>query len=875
LGGVLEMQKNARISTGIAGVDQVVDSLRLGDNVVWQTDSIEDYKKMVRAYASQAMHDKRNLVYLCFGQHPPLVEDDEVTTTYYLNPKLGFEAFSSSVHEIATREGRYAFYIFDCLSDLLSSWANDLMIGNFFRVTCPYLFELDTVAYFCILRNRNSVDTIERIRDTTQLFIDLLNVNEGCIIYPRKVWERYSPTMFMPHMQIGEAYLPVNSSLQASRVLSGIYGLYPGKLEGKLDYWDKMFIRAAELIEMDNIDPETANEKRQMQEQLLHMLISRDERLLELARTYLKLEDLLEVRDRLIGSGFIGGKTVGMILARKILESDCSLNWKEWLEPHDSFYIGSDVYYTYLVENGAWKLRLEQKRDENYFGLASRLKNIILNGTFPEFIRKQFYQITEYYGQSPIIVRSSSLLEDGFGNAFAGKYESIFCVNQGSTQQRFEAFENAVKQVFASTMNEDALTYRKMRGMAARDEQMALLVQRVSGSQHKQYFFPDLAGVALSHNSYVWCNDIDPHAGLMRIVVGLGTRAVDRVEEDYPRIVALDHPLLRVDNSPEGLRKYSQHRLDVLDTAANQEGVVNINSLEPRSSNMDYWHLIAERDNETANRMKKLGIGQEAWLINFERLFSETDVVDRMKVMLKVLESAYHYPVDTEFTINFTLNNEMHLNLLQCRPLQTIQAPGKFDENRASHGEESLLFSTCGNYMGWGIENPVRYIVYVDAKSYNSLDNREKYSIARLIGQLNRFFKESEYILIGPGRWGSGMPNLGVPVSFAEIHHASVLVEYAVNQAGYMPELSYGTHFFNDLVETGILYVALFPGDWSSTLDFDLIRSYENCLSGISPDGSEYEETVYVVDLGTKKQQLWVDIDQNLNKLQAFIEYNR
>lgn len=860
------------VSTGIDGIDEVIHSLRLGDNVVWQCDSIDDYAKMVKAYANQARRDNRKLVYLCFGQHEPLVDDSEATTTYYLNPKLGFEAFSTSVHEIATREGPNAFYIFDCLSDLLSSWANDLMIGNFFRVTCPYLFELDTVAYFCILRNRNSIDTIDRIRDTTQLFIDLLRVDDQCMVYPRKVWQRYSPTMFMPHMQIADKYIPINSSLQASRLLSGIHGLYPGKLEGKLDYWDKMFIHARELTEANEQDPLIAEETGQMLELLLHMMISRDERVLELARTYFRLGDLLDIRDRLIGSGFIGGKTVGMLLSRKILETDTNAAWKEWLEPHDSFYIGSDVYYTYLVENGAWKLRLEQKSDENYFSLAGSLKEVILSGSFPEFIRKQFYQITEYYGQAPIIVRSSSLLEDGFGNAFAGKYESVFCVNQGSPEQRFQAFENAVKQVFASTMNDDALTYRKLRGMAARDEQMALLVQRVSGSQHQQYFFPDLAGVALSRNSYVWRNDIDPTAGLMRIVVGLGTRAVDRVEEDYPRIVALDRPLLRVDNSAEALRKYSQHRMDVLDTAGNMEGVISVNSLDPYQPDLAYWDLIAERDNETANRMRKLGLGQDAWLISFEKLFLETDLIEKMRSMLKVLERAYNYPVDTEFTVNFTLNNEMHLNLLQCRPLQTIKTSCGEGLYRNRKSDEKLLFSTVGKYMGWGIEKPVRYVVFIDAASYKSLTNRDKYSIARLVGGLNRLLKGSEYILIGPGRWGSGMPNLGIPVSFAEIHHTSVLVEYAVNQEGYMPELSYGTHFFNDLVETGILYAALFPGDGPSTLDLDVINNYENCLSDLNPEWSDWRDTIKVIDLAAGKQQLWVDIDHKTYTLEAFIE---
>src|SRR4030042_270471 len=139
----------------------------------------------------------------------------------------------------------------------------------------------------------------------------------------------------------------------------------------------------------------------------------------------------------------------------------------------------------------------------------------------------------EYFGQSPIIVRSSSLLEDAFGNAFAGKYESVFCVNQGSPEQRYADFEEAVRTVYASTMSEDALTYRLERGLDQQDEQMALLVQRVSGSYRNGYFFPDLAGVGMSHNAFVWKPDLDPKAGMPRLVFGVGTKICTRVGADY------------------------------------------------------------------------------------------------------------------------------------------------------------------------------------------------------------------------------------------------------------------------------------------------------------------------------------------------------
>lgn len=174
----------------------------------------------------------------------------------------------------------------------------------------------------------------------------------------------------------------------------------------------------------------------------------------------------------------------------------------------------------------------------------------------------------DYYGQAPIIVRSSSLLGDSFTNAFAGKYRSEFCANQGSPDDRLENFLRAVKLVYASALNPDALLYRQKGGLGEGDEQMAILVQRVSGMPYKEYFFPSLAGVAFSRNLYAWTDRIDPQRGMIRLVFGLGTRAVNRVGGDYPRMIAISHPQL----SPQvgtKIAKYSQRKVDLLDLEAN------------------------------------------------------------------------------------------------------------------------------------------------------------------------------------------------------------------------------------------------------------------------------------------------------------------
>ncbi len=283
--------------------------------------------------------------------------------------------------------------------------------------------------------------------------------------------------------------------------------------------------------------------------------------MLELVERYLTLEDIVRIRKRMIGTGLIGGKTLGMLLARAIL-SQQSERPAEIFEAHDSFFIGSDVFYTYLVRNGVWWVRQNQRNPETFLDGADQARQNILTGRLPDYIVKQIENMLDYFGQSPIIVRSSSLLEDNFGNSFAGKYESVFCANQGSREKRLDDFLAAMRTIYASSMSEKALRYRAQRRLLDRDEQMALLVMRVSGEMHGRDFFPDMAGVGFSFNPYAWSEYIDPKAGVVRLVFGLGTRAVDRSDDDYTRIVALNAPNRRPEANFDEVRDHAQQRVD-------------------------------------------------------------------------------------------------------------------------------------------------------------------------------------------------------------------------------------------------------------------------------------------------------------------------
>jgi hypothetical protein len=642
--------------------------------------------------------------------------------------------------------------------------------------------------------------------------------------------------MFFPHnIKDDEAF-----SITASTQASALFSKFNWSRE-KLDYWEVTFDQAEASLSLP--DEKQAKSK----ELLLRLLLGKESRMIELCRKYFTLEDLLNIKKRQIGTGFIGGKSVGMLLARKILQQDPENRFEQLLEPHDSFYLGSDIFYTYIVQNGWWTLRTKQKTNSGYYKHSEELKKKMMDGKFPQVMRDQFIKMLEYFGQSPIIVRSSSLLEDNFGNAFAGKYESVFCVNQGTPEERYEAFEQAVRKVYASTMNKDALAYRANRGLSQKDEQMALLVQRVSGDYHGDWFFPHAAGVGNSSNLYVWDKSIDMNAGMLRLVFGLGTRAVERVDGDYPRIVCLDNPSRPPLISHGDERQYSQHNVDVLDLRKNVLICDELDTILQTDIKADK-ELFATVDYREMARIRELGYKTgDRHILTFDRLLKNTTFPENMRSMLSVLSGAYDYPVDIEFTVNFLPDGDYRINLVQCRPLQTKGLGKAVDMPQVQECRDCLIKSS-GNFMGGNVHLPIDYIVYVDPMEYIGLPDRDKYTVARQIGELNLALRGANTMLIGPGRWGTTTPSLGVPVHFTELCNMSVICELAFKDGGLMPELSYGSHFFQDLVEADIFYVALFDDDDVFFNKDKIIRS-ENIISTLLPKKALFNNVIRVVRL--------------------------
>ncbi len=651
-----------KVLSGIPEMDTALDYIRLGDNVVFRVSNLEEFHLFVDPYVEQAKKDKRNLIYFRFASHEPLVEDCPEVKTYVIPLSHQFETFTVEIHNIIEKEGRDAFYVFDCLSELQTAWATDLMMGNFFRVTCPFLFILDTVAFFPVLRGKHSIAAINKISNTTQLFLDVYSEQETVYVRPSKVWNRSSETMFLPHLYNLEtkSFRPVLDGVHSSRFYQVLRKYQRPGEEQYMDSWDRFFNTAKTLHEAGVPIDEYCSE-------MCNIMMTRDEKMREMVKTHFTPEDYFLTRSNMIGTGMIGGKACGMLLARAILRNNAP-EIDEVLEPHDSFFMGSDMYYTYIVDNDFWDLRIRQRTEEGFFALAEEFAQKLLTGSFSEEMRTHFRNILEYYGQDPFIVRSSSILEDGFGNAFAGKYESVFCANRGTIEERLEEFENAIKMVYASTMSMSALDYRRRRGLDKKDEQMALLIQRVSGSYYGSYYMPCAAGVGYSYSPYQFMKNTDPTAGMLRLVMGLGTSAVDRTEGSYPRLVSLDRPEATTYTSAAEKHQYSQRRVETVDTSSHTLKKLSLQELETKMPNY-LLQVLTERDSEAEYRLRELGRSGAVRFISCQGLVKNRELMGQIQKLMQCIQTEYGQPVDIEYTMNLSEDGEYTINLLQCRPL--------------------------------------------------------------------------------------------------------------------------------------------------------------------------------------------------------------
>lgn len=573
---------------------------------------------------------------------------------------------------------------------------------------------------------------------------------------------------------------------------------------------------------------------------LIRTMISDQLRYINVAKEWFTISDLVEIRRRKLGTGRIGGKAAGMLLALRILQEAGDSEVKECICTPDSYFIGSDVFYTFVSYNNLvhWndqKYKMEEEMRAEY----PQILHDYETSEFPQDFLNDLSGLLERVGKKPLIVRSSSLLEDNFGTSFAGKYESVFCPNQGKKQDNLRALTKAIIRVYASTLNPNALLYRRSKGLQDYDERMGILIQVVEGEQFGSFYLPHAAGVAFSRNLYRWAPNIRREDGFVRLVWGLGTRAVDRVGNDYPRLVALSHPLLRPSTDPTSIRRYSQQYVDVINLVENELQTLPVHEvLDPSYPPLRYLAQIDQDGYMVSMRSRLMDGGVKNLVLTFEDLLKRTSFADRMKRMLHTLEENYHAPVDMEFTASVKEQNavkpQVCITILQCRP-QSYLVSNEQATLPLNLKPEDVVFSTRF-VVPEGVIPEINYVVYVPPEGYfalGTLDSRAQ--VVRAISRLNDALKDELFICIGPGRWGSSNSDLGVSVNYGDIYNTKALVELAGPKIGPAPEPSLGTHFFQDLIEQQIFPLAVYLEDEQSVFNLKFFDDTPNRINDWIP----------------------------------------
>jgi hypothetical protein len=261
--------------------------------------------------------------------------------------------------------------------------------------------------------------------------------------------------------------------------------------------------------------------------------------------------------------------------------------------------------------------------------------------------------------------------------------------------------------------------------------------------------------------------------------------------------------------------------------------------------------LFASPDTEMERMIRERNMKSSTpWIITFTRLFSDTAFIEDIGSILRILQDAYEYPVDIEFTLNFDEDRNYRINLLQCRPYQTLKATGAVKE-LDNVQDSNIVLKTHGPIIGSSMHRPVDRIIYVSPKEYGKLSERDRHGVAAVVGKIANLDKRSSKstMLIGPGRWGTTTPSLGVPVKFSAINNVSVLCEIAEMHEGLIPDVSLGTHFFNDLVELDILYMAVYPEKDNNVINREFLNSAESRLEDIYPEDAKWSDVVRVIEL--------------------------
>lgn len=762
------------------------------------------------------------------------------------------------------------------------------VIVDLLRETNPILLNRISRKMMNYLFKRNIKDVagfIERLRAEGEKVYAAMgfNPNEPAPRYDRNVFEQFADEIFrIANNELLDEEIGRMLRLWLRHEQARFLTLAAGKRDVQLGEVTDAVHRFSLMPDAQrSLSPE---ENQGLRVALIRRFYSENLDYINTTKKHVDVADFADILSRTIGPasgvGKLGGKAAGLFRAEAILEAVKQQNvLLRNVSTPKTWYVTSDGIMDFLNYNALEEMPNIKYRDpseirQEHFYLEQIFKNSALS---PEIIAGLSLALDDF-GERPLVVRSSSLLEDSAGSSFAGKYKSLFVANQGTKKDRLEGLVNAILEVYASVFSPDPLEYRRERGLIDFHEEMAVLIQEVVGRRVGKFFFPAFAGVAFSRNEFRWSPRIRRTDGIIRLVAGLGTRAVDRVGEDYPVLISPGQPNLRVNVTPEDVLRYSQKYIDV------------INLESRRFETLTFDRLLKELGHDFPALSQIVAMYREGQivppvgalmdlksgipLITFTNLIERSPFIPELMAMLTILEKELGFPVDIEFACDGDVHRPY---LLQCRPqsygagaITSVAIP-------ADIPGDSVLF-TANRYITTGQIDGVEYIVYVDPIAYDAIGNMDDLiQVGKVVGELNHRLPNRKFILMGPGRWGSrGDIKLGVRVTYSDINNTAMLIEIARSKKGYVPELSFGTHFFQDLVEANIRYLPLYPDEPGLVFNEAFLKESPNVLRRVMPGTDPLEHIIQVVHVPKAADGATVSIlmDGDNEKAVAFLTRN-
>ena len=559
-----------------------------------------------------------------------------------------------------------------------------------------------------------------------------------------------------------------------------------------------------------------------------------------------------------MGDGSLGGKARGLAFLNRLIEKHSLTDRYENISisiPR-SIVISTEYFDEFILENGLQYVIDSELSDDEILSefVASRLPEGLISGL------KTYLKTVD----TPLAVRSSSKLEDSNYQPFAGVYSTYMIPHVDNKDMMLRILDKAIKSVYASVFYNGSRTYIQTTGNLQSEEKMAVVIQNICGSEHNGLYYPLISGVGRSVNFYPIGGE-RMEDGIVNVVFGLGKSVVEggktlRFSPEFPKkILQLSQPYLAMRDSQKMM-----FALDLRPGAfkiSRNEGVnlahIPVTEVIPDYANSN---LVFSTYSAVNSRIVPGVEESGARIVSFDAIlkYGKYPLAKALSEIMDICRKELLCEVEIEFAADVAPSGKLSLKLLQVRPISSYSAEQEvnLDELKASLG---TLFLESGKALGNGFVNDVSHIVYIAPDKFNSLSTRE---IASELAEINNTFKSRNegYILIGPGRWGSSDPNLGIPVIWSDISEAKMIVEYSM--PGFQVEPSQGTHFFQNITSLGVGYLSIDTVAGDGNVDFDALG------------GLDCEQAMkYAVVLHTE-EPITAYIERNTNRALAGIRKN-